>query len=383
MPAPSFKGVHDRLTKYEARLQPLGPPPDCSEFAHHLSAEMSRSILLAAPYALARRLGGSRGTFGTFCLLTASASALPLVLAFATGYRGLELVWLTEWGVVDALLLIVALAVASRAIRVATAVTGLVESNRSVIRTRGDAWWRTWNDRWMRRKPQLIAWLAGLFAAALAAIPVADALHSRLQLGLISYIQLAVTGGLGAGLGYFGVAAIDLCRHLAHLNRSHRFSMVWWAPARTPAIQELSKLYRFAGFWAFMGALLFSPPVVWAYLSGTGGSTLLIAVIVAITGTLVLLVSVGWMPHYWLSRIVRHEKRITLEALTRRIEDLPAPGDGATWSAADLRHLPTVAIAMAMEAADGVTYDLRYLLRVSAAITLSVLPYIVSLIIHL
>lgn len=380
--APSSKGVHDHFTRHDARLQPLGPPPGCSQFARHLSAEMSRSIPLAAPYALARRFAGSRGICRTFCILTASASALPLLSALATGYRGLELVWLTEWGVVDALLLIVALAVASRAIHVATPVTILVESRQSSI-TDGDAWWRTWSNRWMRRKPQLIVLLAGLFGAALAAIPATEALHSRLQLGLISHIQLAVTGSLGAGLGYLGVAAIDLCRHLAHLNRSHRFRVVWWAPARTPAIQELSELYRFAGFWAFIGALLFSPPVVWAYLSSAGGSTLLIAVIVALTGTLVLLVGIGWMPHYWLSQIVSHEKRTALEALTRRIEDLPAPSDRTTWTAHNVRQLPTVAIIMAMEAADNVTYDLRYLLRVSAAITLSVLPYVISLIIHL
>lgn len=361
-----------------SRTLPLDADADGSVFAHHLSEKLSKAIIFVLPYSLAAKLDPRISAWRAFVAITSGVAALPLILAVSTGYRGLELLWLAEWGLVDALLLVLSLDVAQRAIAVSDDITRMVGFDHCA-----QPWWRPWSDRWMPRSRQLASFGAGLVGAALTDIPVAEALQSRLDLGVISYVQLAFTGALGASVAYFGAAALDLCRELVHLNNCHRFKIRWWAPARTVSIERLSSLYRIGFAWTFIGALLFSPPVVWAYLTGHKSVIFLIAVLVALMGTFLIVLGIGWLPHYWLSQIIHKEKRKIIDKLASRVEMLPPLDDDAGWSTGTgIPQLPLVAIAMAMEGLDDVTYDLRYILRVTTAVALSILPYVISLIIR-
>lgn len=359
----------------------LATPPGASRFTQHLSYVLTRAIPISPIYPLLARRCDERRVVALYGGLAATAM-LPLLLAGVTGYHGLEFVWLTEWAVVDFLLLIAPLRIAERAISAGDAVDAMADTATSGDFAPCEPWWLPWSTRWMRHDRQALAFLFGLIGAGLTTIPVADALHTHLTLGVIAYAQQAVTGALGASAAYLGLAALDLCRELALINRRQDFRVTWWAPAKTPGIEELSRTFRVSAILSFVIALLFSPPIVWAYLTASRDAALLAAVLFALVGTLALLLSVTWLPHLWLSQVVQREKARIVEALASHVEGLSDPRVGANLRL-DAERISVLSIILAMQEADDLTYDLRYMLRATAAVTLSVLPYIVSLAVRL
>jgi hypothetical protein len=366
-------------------------PGDASEFARDLARRLRTTLLIWFPYRTAERLRGrlehaidQPDVLAVCWTLSVLSSALPLVFASLTGYHGLEFVWLGEWGVTDALLLMVPLYFWKRALTVANSVDRMVRSPGAADQdpeSSDDRWWLPWAAQWWPIRRQALMLLAGGAFSALMIIPIWRALHSELDLGVIPFLQLVATAMLGANMAWWAVASLDLCRRLSELASQRRFQMKWWwAPAASEGIQEMSGFFRAGAVWALIGAFLFSPPIVWAYLTGKSSSFFLASIIAALTGTVLVLVSIGWLPHYWLSKIVRLEKESALEALREEVGELPHPREREQWRATDQSRLSVLTVALSIQELDEVTYDFRYLLRGTVAIALSILPYVISLI---
>jgi hypothetical protein len=129
----------------------------------------------------------------------------------------------------------------------------------------------SWIDRGLRPWRQVRWMLVGSAVStfALFAMTTVDGLTRHLYVDAASYVTVAITGAAGASsLFWFFRAA-----RLARLITKWRNIRLWWfAPARTPGLECLSRWYRIVTLLGAVGAAVGFAPIIYlaSYVPGSG-----------------------------------------------------------------------------------------------------------------
>lgn len=165
---------------------------------------------------------------------------------------------------------------------------------------------------------QLLLSVAGVIAGLAAALATADARN----VGIVVAIPFVLSVGVTLGLGALVVAWIAYGMHwlyvFSHLQ-SVRYDSV--DPMRTPGLRLMYALLARAQMYCTLGLLLALAPLVLLYNQARGSAFLRLALALAGTGSLVVVLLAYTMPP-WLIHLTRvRDKEKLLDELR---EDLPA-----------------------------------------------------------
>jgi hypothetical protein len=239
-----------------------------------------------------------------------------------------------------------------------------VEDKRSLI---------SWMKKRLTLKLQCVLSLLGGIIGIFVLNLFEPLITQRVEVCIASYISVFCTAVLGSNAIYWLWSVPFFIRLLYRIPRLH---VTWNYPARTPAIKNLSRLLGISALFTAIGAFLFLSPLLYI-LSWTQPTE--IVLFVSLWAPLVSLSTVGFVaifPQYWLSVIVRREKNIILDHLSKEIEDLRIR---STSSDALLALEAKVSIYRAIDASSNATVNMSILMNYLFALLMTLLPYLFRL----
>ena len=200
----------------------------------------------------------------------------------------------------------------------------------------GYAAYDAWAERnlSLRRQGRLMVATALLGVCALALADSAPSLHRNLYLSPASYIAVVWTAALASNCGHWLFHGTTLARHL---TARCRIKLLWLAPARTPAIESLARVYRVSFYIASIGASLFLLPILtWSKGSGAGSSALVLVKVFLVCAAGALALGIAVIPQVCLSIAVIRERKATIKSLQKQLPGLDSELDGTISTLASL-----------------------------------------------
>jgi hypothetical protein len=233
----------------------------------------------------------------------------------------------------------------------------------------------SWMEKRLRLKLQCILSLLGGVIGIFVLNLFEPLITGRVEVCIASYLSVLYTTVLGSNAIYWLWNVPLFIRRLYVIPRLH---VTWNYPARTPAIKNLSRLLGVSASLTAIGAALFLSPLLYIFSWTQPTETLLL-----IAGSCAFLVSlstvgfVAFFPQRWLSAIVRREKDIILDNLSKEIEDLRIR---SASSDVLLALEAKVNIYRAIDASSNATVDTTTLINYLFAFLMTLLPSLIQLI---
>jgi hypothetical protein len=225
------------------------------------------------------------------------------------------------------------------------------------------------------RSQRWAALVGGMGAVVLLRLCDASVIvRHRLYVDAISYFAAAVAGALvGSCIFCIAVGAIFIRRFV----RVENLRLLWVAPARTPGIERLARLFNWAAVLAAVGgSACLAPSLFLAEVDHPPG-TLLTAKVAALVITVCVTTIVATVPHAQVSSVIREARADAIRTLGQR---LPRRG---TLEAADLPLLAEIAqLLETVASSPATTFDDRTKVAVVVAVVATGLPTLVTLIVR-
>jgi len=235
--------------------------------------------------------------------------AMPTMLAIAMpapgGLSSPTGVTYVCWQAYYAMLIISILLVARHA--VGSAASATPDAVRSLTPT-GWLHYFAWSERSGSLRHQ---WGSAVGGAGCSTLAIAALAHTSarkvLYLGPSSYVMVCMAGALAGCALYWLVRGVMLGRSL---SGPENFELLWTMPARTPAVEQLSRIFRLGFYVASFAATLYSYPVLWLATRMPQSNDLIIIVKFGFLGAAAIgTLSIGVLPQLWVSKTVAVARR--------------------------------------------------------------------------
>jgi hypothetical protein len=271
-------------------------------FSQRVSRDMS-NILCTRIFGVVARAGRISSLNASFYVRLLTLCGAPVVIALLQnlhGFHGAQkhtyLLWLLYFAGIDI--------VSTLAIRGAmVAAMRMWPELEAALTRRGFAAYRRWSNTnaSLGRQAMLLVPLAVITLVALWMVRYTPLVNS-FYIAFPSFLSVAISGSLAGNGAYWLIRGVRLSRMLA---KPENLQLLWTAPARTPVVEGMAKIYRIAFYLAVLETAIYLFPVIWLANRDTTHDPIFIAIKLFFLGLALLgIVAVATVPQLRLSAVV-------------------------------------------------------------------------------
>ena len=231
--------------------------------------------------------------------------------------------------------------------------------------------------KWFERKLDLVfqaklSILSGVLSV-LVLFYLSPFFSPYVQFGVASYLQVFLNAALGVNSVYW-LWQIPLFHY--RLSTITGLNLSWYSPTDTPAVNSLSRLLAYSSFMSVFGMILTLFPLFY-YINKIGNPRVVFisTALFLISAFTVLFVTI--FPQYWLIKIVKKSKALTLDKMSAEIDTLQS----ANMNSRVIEN--KIILYHNIKKAPVSILNINSILNYSIAILLAFFPYILKLIIKI